>query len=128
MSGAKIAAEVTAGIRAASAEVGNGKPLRITILRDGPRTGQYPFTVGPDQSFEASAVQTERSTQDRASSAIRLGDVKLLVAADAEVEPQTGDRVRVAGRVYGVESVKAYASGGVVRYYTVQAREAGQDA
>ena len=127
MTGAAIAAEVADAIRSASAEVGTGAPLTATIERDtGADEGVYPPTPGTTQTFVCDVVLTSYSARDRDGTNIRQGDAKAMIAPDAETAPLNGDKMRISGRLYSIESVEDYRPGGVTLYWIAQVRESGQ--
>lgn len=125
MSGASIAAEVSAAIAQASAEVGNGTALQGTITRAGSPSGVFPFDPVSGSSTPCTLILSQFSDNDRAGGDVRVGDVRAMIATDGlTLDPSNGDRLTVAGRSYNLVTVSPYKPGGVVLYWIAQARGA----
>ena len=125
MSGQDIAAEVSAAIRQVARQVGRDAGAGAAIIRTaGADETVYPPTPGADSEFPCDVIVSQYSSADKDGTNIQMGDVKLLMASDAATDPRGGDRVRVSGNVFDVVSVAPYMPGGVVLYWTVQARRA----
>lgn len=125
MSGADIAAEASAAIREAGAEVGTGVPLTGQIIRRGlADESTSPPTPGGEVSHSLDLILWEYSAHDRDGTNITERDVRAMIAADAETDPRNGDSLIVQGRTYSVMNVKPYQPGGVVLYWICQIRSA----
>ena len=124
MSGASIAAKVTAGLKAAGAKTGNGAPLAGTIIRtSGADETTYPPPPGAETKYACSVVLSSYSARDRQGTEITARDMKALIAADAETDPRNGDALRVAGQTFNIVNVEAVQPGGEVLRWKAQARK-----
>jgi hypothetical protein len=124
--GSDIAAEVSAAIAEAGAATGDG-PLFATISRPGiADETTYPVTPAAATTHTCTVVLTEYSDRDRNGTNIRVGDIKALIAPDAESDPRNGDSLIVGGKTYKMVNVMAVKPGGIVLLWEVQCREEGQ--
>ena len=125
MSGADIAADVAAAIREATAEVGAGVALTGVLVRSsGADESTYPPTAGTDTEYPCALMWGRYDARDRDGTNITARDVRAMIAADVAVAPQTGDRLKVGGKVFHVVNVGALQPGGTVIMWDVQARAA----
>ncbi|MEM1371473.1 MAG: hypothetical protein AAGG72_04490 [Pseudomonadota bacterium] len=128
MSGAALAADVSALIAAESADLNDGTPLTGQILRQPTATvTTYPPPApGDPDSYNCTVIITQYSARDRDGTQITARDVKALIAADAETDPRNGDRLVVGGKTYSIVNVDTIQPGGVPLLYKCQARR-GED-
>jgi hypothetical protein len=121
MSGAQIAAEVTAALAGLASEIGNGS-FPITLLRPqgNPATPWEP-SIWDDEEVPliGNVMMYRRSLID--GTLIKDGDRRVMIAANGPV-PSTSDRLRIAGTDYSIVNVEPYEPQGVVLYFNVQAR------
>lgn len=117
-----ISQRITEGLKRAAARTG-GAPLTGTINRTtGADTSTYPAIGGATTQYPATMLIVGYSAEDRDGTQVTAQDTKILVSADADVAPENGDTVTVAGQTYSVESVDTIRPGGVALMHTVQAR------
>jgi hypothetical protein len=139
MSGAQIAAEVTAALASLGSEVGAGA-FDVSIIRMVPAPPPPPPDPLPDPPppppapippwelpavveqaipVVANVMMYSRSLID--GTLIKDGDRRVMIAANGPV-PSTSDRLRIAGTDYSIVNVEPYEPQGVVLYFEVQAR------
>lgn len=124
MSGAAIAAKVSAGLKTAGDKAGSG-PLAGAILRtSGADETTYPPTPGTVTEHACTVILTNYSARDRDGTQITARDVKALIAPDAASDPRNGDRLRVSGETFSIVNVEAVKPGGVVLMWKCQVRSA----
>lgn len=123
MSGAEIASEVAAAIAEAGADVGGGAPLTGAIVRvSGADEGVYPPTPGVETEYDCTLLLMQYSVRDRDGTNITDRDLKAMISPEIAIEPENGDKLRVGGLTYSVESVAPYKPGGTILYYEAQVR------
>ena len=121
MSGASIAAEVTAAIREASAATGAG-PLNGTLVRPAAQPANpWDTPAGAPLSIPVSCLVEMYDARQIDGTLIRVEDRRVMVAAEG-TEPTVADRLVVGGVSYAIVSVKPEAPGGVALYYVCQCR------
>lgn len=117
-----IAKQIADAFGEASAAVGDG-PLLITIVRDGPRSGpSHKPIYGPDVLFEnINALIEEYSDYERSSSLVETSDIKIQIAADQGVVPETTDELRFAGETikHVIKRIDPFRIGGPALSYTL---------
>lgn len=118
MSGAAIAAEVAAAIRATGAEVGAGE-FEATIFRAGTPTGpDWNPTPGTPVEYLVAVVDTNIRVRDAAGTFTGETRRALLMEAGVVV-PLKGDVIRVRGVDHRVDEVQTVAPLGVDLMYRV---------
>lgn len=126
---ASVAAEVADALRSVgSTDAGYPGAIRRVSVTGGddfdPSSGTETVTY-----HDCTIVVSEFSTMERASSAIGVTDKKVLIGADAEVEPRAEDRLLVgvtaaeaSGVGYEIVRVTPLAPVGTVVMWTAQVR------
>ncbi|MBF9050642.1 hypothetical protein GTA62_14690 [Roseobacter sp. HKCCD9010] len=94
MSGADIAAEVAAAIAEAGAEIGDGTPNVVSLIRPGTQTGpDYAPTFGPPTAHALTVIEDIERVRDRDGTLIGQSIRTLLVSTDAEFAPTKADAI-----------------------------------
>jgi len=120
MSGAEIAAEVTAALREAGEAVGDG-PLIGTIKRKPSYGPDYAPVYGQDTPHSFPVILGSFDERERADTAIEATDTKI-TASVSDIVPRVSDTITVQGvdfQVYGVDPLKP---GGTDLMYKIWAR------
>ena len=121
MSGAEIAAEVTAALREAGEAVGDG-PLIGTIKRKGAQVGpDYAPIYGRDTTHTFPVVLGSFDERERADTAIEATDTKI-TASVSDIVPRVSDTITVQGVAYQVYGVDPLKPGGTDLMYKIWAR------
>ena len=121
MSGASIAAEVTAALQGLASEVGDGA-FDVSIIRTtGAAANPWEAPTGT-VTLPVTAYVSRYSRALVDGTLIKDGDRRVMIAADNGTVPTTTDRLRIAGVDHSIVSVEDYAPQGVSLYYIVQAR------
>lgn len=116
MSGASIAAEVAAAIRAVGAEVGAGT-FEATIIRAGTPTGPaYDPTPGLPVEYQVAVIDSNINVRDEAGTLV--GETRRMLTIEAGVVvPLKGDIVTVRGVNYTIADLQTVAPLGVDLLY-----------
>lgn len=116
--GSDIATEVADAIREASAAVGDGS-YSATIRRLQPvDESVYPTPEPGEDSYSCSVLDLGQVSQLRDNTPITTRNIQLMVAADAETEPQERDLLDLSGYSLRVVRVDRFAPGGELIYWT----------
>lgn len=119
--GSDIAAEVAAALADGSSSAGDG-PLVATIVRRGAMTGpEYAPVYGPDTQHTCNVIVGSYSLRERVGTSIEASDLKVMASA-LDIEPNAADRIVIDGKSHEIVSATPTKPGGVVLYWTIQAR------
>jgi hypothetical protein len=118
MSGASIAAEIAAAIRAVGPEVGAGT-FEATITRAGAATGPaYNPTPGAPVEYQVAVIDGNINVSDAAGTL--TGETRRTLTIEAGVVvPLKGDQITVRGVVHTIDTVTTVAPLGVDLLYKV---------
>lgn len=120
MSGADIAAEVTAALAEASGAVGDG--AQATLIRPGAQP-QTPWDA-PGGAPTPQAVWTiaEAYRQDMVDGTLIRAEDRRVMLEPVTPAPTTADRLSIGGTEYAIVAVQPEAPAGVALYYICQCR------
>lgn len=127
MTGAAIAAEVSAALDEVGQQVGDGAAFIVEIIRqEPPDESTSPPTPGGPQRYPFKAMQTKFSFMELSEGNTESGDVKLILEV-GEIVPSTDDRIAFGGKRYSCASVDPKENAGVPYFYYVTARGGIED-
>lgn len=123
MSGASIAAEVSAALREVARDVGSGT-FAVTLVRptESPSTPWDTGNYGEPDEYELAAMVQDYPRALIDGTLIMQDDRRVMVEASGTV-PLTTDRLVIGSDTYTIISVREIAPSGVALYYEVQARK-----
>lgn len=118
-----IAAEVAQALAEASAEVGDGAPLLVQLVRQPAPATPWDNAAPPAPvEYNLRALLSRFDRGQLPGTQIQDGDIRVLLEAGV-VEPTTADMVRIGGRLYAiVPPVKPTAPGGTTLMWDLQCR------
>ncbi len=119
MSGAEIAAEISAALREAATETGDGE-LIATLTKKGTQDSPWDDPATPT-THSVAVVVTEYDLRHVDGVLIQAQDRRVLVEA-AGVVPKPSDTLTIGGVVYNVIRSMPLDPGGVALMFEVQAR------
>lgn len=126
MSGAQIAAEISAALLEVGQEVGAGE-FEVTILRVAtPPATPWDTPAGDPDEYGLRAMVSAYKQGQVDGTLIKAGDVKVFLDATG-ITPSTSDRVSIAtgpfAGEYAILSVSPAAYSGVALYYNLHCRK-----
>lgn len=121
MSGASIAAEVSAALAEVASDVGSGAFFVTLKVCGGGPDNPWDTDISTATEYEVPAAVFEYPSTMIDGTLIQQGDRKIMMSATS-AKPTVADRIAVGAVDYAIINVMETAPSGVALYYEVQAR------